>query len=65
MVIMDCFTFYSHLIPLKDAATSQKSFQKLNITIFDFYSLPLSIFLDEDSPFTSKLWSQMMKPIGI
>ena len=65
MVIMDRFTSYPHLIPLKDAATSEQIFQKLNSTILDVHGLPLSIVLDQDSRFTSKFWSQMMKSLGI
>jgi len=65
MVIMDRFTSYPHLIPLMDAATSEKIFKKLNSTIFDIHGLPLSIVLDQDSRFTSKFWSQMMKSLGI
>jgi len=62
---MDCFTSYTLLIPLKDPATSEKIFKKLNSTIFDVHGLPLSIVLDQDSRFTSKFWSQMMKSLGI
>jgi len=65
MVTMDRFTSYTHLIPLKDAATSEKIFQKLNSTSFDIQGLPLSIFLDQDSRLTSKFWSQLMKSLGI
>jgi len=65
MVIMDRFTSYIHLIPLKDAATSEKIFKKLNSSIFDVHGLPLSIVLDHESRFTSKFWSQMMKSLGI
>jgi len=65
MVTMDRFTSSTHLMPLKDAATSQKIFAKLNCTILDVHSLPLSIVLDHDSRFTSKVWSQMMKSLGI
>jgi len=62
---MDRFTSYTHLIPLKDAATSEKIFKKLNSTIFDVHGLPLSIVLDQDSRFTYRFWSQMMKSLGI
>ena len=62
---MDCFTPYRHLIPLKDAPPSEKIFKKLNSTIFDVHGLPLSFVLDQDSRFTSKFWSQMMKSLGI
>ena len=62
---MDRFTSYTHLIPLKDEATSEKIFKKLNSTIFDVHGLPLSVVLDQDSRFTSKFWSQMMKSLGI
>jgi len=65
LVIMDRFTSYTHRIPLKDAASSQKIFKKLNSTIFDVHGLPLSIVLDQDSRFTSKFWSQMMRSLGI
>ena len=57
MVIMDRFTSYTQLISRKDAATSVQIFKKLNSTIFDVHGLPLSIVLDPDSRFTSKLWS--------
>jgi len=65
MVIMDHFTSYTHLIPLKDTATSEKIFKKLNSSIFDVHGLRLSIVLAQDSLFTSKFWSQMMKSLGI
>ena len=65
MVIIDHFTSYTHLIPLKDAATFEKVFKKLHITIFDAPGPPLNIVLDQDSCFTSKFWSQMMKSLGI
>jgi len=54
MVIMNRFTSYTHLIPLKDAPPSEKIFKKLNSTILDVHGLPLSIVLDQDSGFTSK-----------
>ena len=60
MVIIDRCTSYTHLIPLKGAAPSEKILKKLNSTIFDVHGLPLSIVLDQDSRFTSKFWLQMM-----
>ena len=65
MVNMDRFTSYTHLVPLKDTDTSEKTFKKLQRTIFDVNGLPLSIVLDQDSRFTSEFWSQMMKSLGI
>jgi len=65
MVMMDCFTSYTHLSLLKDAATSEKIFKKLKSTNLDVHSLPLGIVLDLDPGFTSKLGSQMMKSVGI
>jgi len=65
IVMIDRFTSYSHLIPLKDTATSEKIFKKLDSTISDVHGLPLRIVLSPDSPFTSKLWSQRMKLLGI
>ena len=43
---MDHFTSYTHLVPLKEAATSKKTFKKLQGNIFDVYGLLLSIILD-------------------
>ena len=65
MVIRDRFISYTHLILLKDAATSEKIFKKLTSSILEVHGLPLSIVLDQDSCFTSKFWSQMMKSLGI
>ena len=65
MVIINRFTSYTHLVHLKDAATSEKTFKKPQRTIFDVHGLPLSIVLNQDSRFTSKFWSQMMKSLGI
>ena len=65
IVIMNRFTSYTHLVPLKNAATSEKTFKKLQRTIFDVHGLLLSIVLDQDSRFTSKFWSQMMKSLAI
>jgi len=65
MVIMDQFTSYTHLVPLKDAATSEKVFDELKKAFFDVHGLPLSIVLDQDSHFTSKFWSQIMKSLNI
>jgi len=64
MVIMDRFTSYTHLVPLKDEATSEKVFQKLQRTVFDVHSLHLSIVLDQDSRFTLR-FSQIMKSLNI
>jgi len=65
MVILDYVTFYTYLLHLKDLATSEKMFMKLNTTIFHVHGLPLSIVLDQDSRFTSKVLSPMMMPLGI
>ena len=65
MVINDRFTSYTHLIHIKDAATSEKNCKKLNRTIFDVYGLPLSIVLDQASRVTAKFWLQMMNSLGI
>jgi len=55
MVIMDRFTSNTYLIPPKNAATSEKIFIKLKSTIFNVHGLPLSIVLDLDSRFISKV----------
>ena len=65
MVIMHRFTSYTHLVPFKDTAPSEKAFKKLQRTIFDVHDLPLSIVLDQDSRFTTTFWSQMMESLGI
>ena len=65
MVIMNPFICYTHLVPLKDAAISEPTFKKLQWTIFDIHGLPLSIILNQDSLFTSKFWSQMIKSFSV
>ena len=65
VVIMDRFTSYTYLMPLKDAAPSEKIFKKLKSTIFDVHGLDQSIVLDPDSRFTSMFSSQMRKSLGI
>ena len=65
MVIIDCFTSYTHLVPFKDATTSEKTLKKLQRTILNVHGIPLSIVLDQVSRFTSKFWSQMMKSLRI
>ena len=62
---MDRFTPYTHLVPLKAAATYETTFKKLQRTIFDVHGPPLSIVLDQDLRFTSKYWSQMMMSLDI
>jgi len=65
MVIIDQFTSYTHLVPLKDSATSENVYDELKKAVFDIHGLPLSIVLDEDSRFTSEFWSQIMKSLNI
>ena len=65
MVIMNCLTSYTYLVPLKDAATSETTFENLQRTIIDVHVLPLDILLDHDSSFTSKFWSQIIKSLDI
>jgi len=65
MVIMDPFASYTHLIPLNNAAISERIFKKVHSTIFDVHGLPLGIVHHQDSRFTSEFWSQMMKCLGI
>jgi len=45
MAIMDRFTSYKHLIPLKYAATFEKIFKKLNTTIFDVHGLLQHLYM--------------------
>jgi len=51
---MDRFTSYTQLILLKDGASSEKIFKKLNSTIFDVHALPLGIVFDQETRFTSQ-----------
>ena len=57
MVIIDRFTLYIHLFPLKDEATCKKVFKKSQRTVFNDYGLLLSIVSDQESCFISKFWS--------
>ena len=65
MVPIYSLTSYTCVMPLKDTATTVTIFKKLNSTILDMHGLPLGLVLDQDSRFTSRFWSQMMKSLGI
>ena len=56
MVIMDHFTSYTHLVPLTDAATSEKTFEILQRTIFDVHGQG-SECSDQSSPEEKTDWS--------
>ena len=62
---MDRFTSYTHLIPYRDAAPFQKVFDEVKNAVFDVHSLLLSMVLDQDPCFTSKLSSHIMKSLNI
>jgi len=65
-VIIDCFTKMAHFIPLpqneKTAAHLAVRFAK---EIWRFHGTPMDIVSDRDSRFTSEVWQEFLKILGI
>jgi len=63
-VVIDRFTKMAHFIPLKEktAADLTKIFAR---EIWRFYGLPTDIVSDRDSRFTSEVWKEFLRLLGI
>ena len=65
LVVVDRFTKYSHFIPLKHPITVKTVAKAFVDNIFKLHSLPLVIVTDRDRIFTSNLWQELFKALGI
>jgi len=63
-VVVDRFTKMAHFVPLreKNAADLAKIFAR---EIWRFHGLPTDIVSDRDSRFTSEVWQELLKKLGI
>jgi len=63
-VVIDRFTKMAHFVPLREkgAADLAKIFAR---EIWRFHGLPTDIVSDRDSRFTSEVWQELLKKLGI
>jgi len=63
-VVIDHFTKMAHFIPLREktAGDLARIFAK---EIWKYHGLPTDIVTDQDSCFTSEIWQEFLKLLGI
>jgi transposase InsO family protein len=59
LVVVDKFTKYGHLLPLRHPYTAASVARLFMNNIYRLHGLPLSIVSDRDMVFTSKLWKEL------
>lgn len=64
LVVVDRFTKYSHVLPLKRPYTAASVAQVFLDSIVKLHSLPKSIVSDRDPVFTSAFWEELFKRCG-
>ena len=65
LVVLDCFTGFTYLIPVSQNITAVKTANRLIERIFSVHRFPTSIVSDRDPKFTSRFWMQFMANIKI
>lgn len=65
LVVVDRFTKYNHFIPMKHPITANTVAKAFTDNIFKLHGLPAVIVTDRDKIFTSKLWQDLFKKLGI
>jgi hypothetical protein len=65
LVVVDRFTKYAHFIAMKHPITVKLVAQAFTDNIFKLHSLPMVIVTDRDRIFTSRLWQDLFKALGI
>lgn len=65
LVVVDKFTKYSHFIPLKHPITVKSVATAFIDNIFKLHGLPCVIVTDRDKIFTSHLWQDLFKRLGV
>lgn len=65
LVVVDRFTKYSHFIAMKHPITVSSVARAFVDNIFKLHGLPSVIVTDRDKIFTSNLWQELFKKLGI
>jgi hypothetical protein len=65
LVVVDRFTKYAHFISLKHPITVKHVAKAFVDNIFKLHSLPSVIVTDRDRIFTSHLWQDLFKALGV
>jgi hypothetical protein len=65
LVVVDRFTKYAHFISLKHPINVQTVAKAFKDNIFKLHGLPTVIVTDRDKIFTSKLWQDLFKSLGV
>jgi len=65
MVIVDQFTKYEHFITLAHPFSAQEVAKIFLDHIYKFHGLPAMILTDRDKIFTSLLWRELFRHLGV
>jgi hypothetical protein len=65
LVVVDHFTKYAHFIPLKHPYTAISVARVLFDIVVKLHGLPQSIVSDRDKVFTSSVWKELFKLMGV
>jgi hypothetical protein len=65
LVVVDKLTKYSHFISLSHPFTTKIIVQLFIDHVFKLHGLPLAIITDRDRIFTSQLWHDLFKSLGV
>uniref|UniRef100_A0A0A9A0M3 Integrase catalytic domain-containing protein n=1 Tax=Arundo donax TaxID=35708 RepID=A0A0A9A0M3_ARUDO len=65
LVMVDKLTKYAHFVALSHPFTVNTIVQVFLDTVFKLHGLPLAIITDRDRIFTSKLWQDLFKALGV
>ncbi|KAI2652427.1 Transposon Tf2-6 polyprotein [Labeo rohita] len=65
LVIVDCFSKFCRLIPLKKLPTALETAEHLFNHVFRYYGIPEDIVSDREPQFISRVWKSFFKLLGV
>jgi hypothetical protein len=65
LVVVDRFTKYAHFISMKHPITAKTMAKAFSEHIFKLHGLPTVMVTDRDIIFTSALWQDLFKSLGV
>ncbi|KAI2645726.1 Transposon Tf2-9 polyprotein [Labeo rohita] len=65
LVIVDCFSKFCCLIPLKKLPTAPETAEHLFNHVFRYYGIPKDIVSDRGPQFISRIWKSFFKLLGV